>query len=80
MTDRGYVVKAADTGAGKVSLLQEDPLRIECGAKIWGDCANDAYVDAESGVPTVLPRDECGEVYSWTRRTTNSCSREALSS
>ena len=27
MTDRGYVVKAADTGAGKVSLLQEDPLR-----------------------------------------------------
>jgi nitrite transporter len=27
MTDRGYVVKAADTGAGKISLLQEDPLR-----------------------------------------------------
>jgi nitrite transporter NirC len=26
MTDRGYVVKAADTGASKVSLLQEDPL------------------------------------------------------
>ena len=27
MTDRGYVVKAADAGAGKVSLLQEDPVR-----------------------------------------------------
>src|SRR5215212_4337969 len=27
MTDRGYVVKAADAGAGKVTLLQEDPLR-----------------------------------------------------
>ena len=27
MTDRGYVEKAADAGAGKVSLLQEDPLR-----------------------------------------------------
>jgi len=27
MTDRGYVVKAADAGAGKVSLLQEDPAR-----------------------------------------------------
>ena len=27
MTDRGYVEKAADTGAGKVSLLHEDPLR-----------------------------------------------------
>ena len=27
MTDRDYVVKAADAGLGKVSLLQEDPLR-----------------------------------------------------
>jgi nitrite transporter len=27
MTDRGYVVKAADAGVGKVTLLQEDPLR-----------------------------------------------------
>src|SRR5262245_20026494 len=27
MTDRDYVVKAADAGFGKVSLLQEDPLR-----------------------------------------------------
>jgi nitrite transporter len=27
MTDRSYVVKAADAGAGKVSLLQDDPLR-----------------------------------------------------
>ena len=27
MTDRGYVEKAADAGAGKISLLQEDPLR-----------------------------------------------------
>lgn len=27
MTDRGYVVKAADAGAGKVGLLYEDPLR-----------------------------------------------------
>ena len=27
MTDRGYVVKAADAGIGKVSLLHEDPLR-----------------------------------------------------
>jgi nitrite transporter NirC len=27
MTDRGYVEKAADAGVGKVSLLQEDPLR-----------------------------------------------------
>jgi hypothetical protein len=26
MTDRCYVVKAADAGAGKLSLLQEDPL------------------------------------------------------
>jgi nitrite transporter len=27
MTDRGYVEKAADAGVGKVSLLEEDPLR-----------------------------------------------------
>ena len=27
MTDRSYVEKAADAGAGKISLLQEDPLR-----------------------------------------------------
>jgi nitrite transporter NirC len=27
MTDRGYVVKAADAGVGKVTLLQEDPWR-----------------------------------------------------
>ena len=27
MTDRGYVVKAADAGVQKVSLLQEDPFR-----------------------------------------------------
>jgi len=27
MTDRGYVEKAAGAGVGKVSLLQEDPLR-----------------------------------------------------
>jgi nitrite transporter NirC len=27
MTDRGHVLKAADAGAGKVSLLQADPLR-----------------------------------------------------
>lgn len=27
MTDRGYVEKAAETGFGKISLLQDDPLR-----------------------------------------------------
>ena len=27
MTDRGYVEKAADAGFGKVTMLQDDPLR-----------------------------------------------------